>query len=168
MVYPNKNCFIKTERDILNRDKIHKRCIKRYQSITGDVLLLGVEMATISKRRRNEGGTKLRSWLRFRYRSETNLLIPELVKIEAKRTLLILHLRKIEAERTLFIPEIGKIEAKKMNWIEVKRTEAIFLKLLWSPWGRNRFQGIDSASLCPGGPVQQPYSSSVPSPLRLF
>ncbi len=22
---------------------------------------------------------------------------------------------------------------------------------------RNRFQGIDSASLCPGGPVQQPY-----------
>ncbi len=30
---------------------------------------------------------------------------------------------------------------------------------------RNRFQGIDSASLCPGGPVQQPYSSSVPNPL---
>ncbi len=33
---------------------------------------------------------------------------------------------------------------------------------------RNRFQGIDSASLFPGGPVQQPYSSSVPSPLKLF
>ncbi len=33
---------------------------------------------------------------------------------------------------------------------------------------RNLIQGIDSASLCPGGPVQQPYSSSVPSPLRLF
>jgi hypothetical protein len=31
----------------------------------------------------DEGGTKLLSWLRFRYRSETNLLIPELVKIEA-------------------------------------------------------------------------------------
>ena len=40
----------------------------------------------------NEGGMKLRSWLRFRYRSKTNLLIPELAKIEAKRTLLILHL----------------------------------------------------------------------------
>jgi hypothetical protein len=33
---------------------------------------------------------------------------------------------------------------------------------------RNRFQGIDFASLCPGWPVQQPYSNSVPSPLRLF
>ena len=54
--------------------------------------------------------------------------------------------------------------AKKTNLIEVKRTEAVFLKL--EP--RNRFQEIDSASLCPGGPVQQPYSSSVPSPLRLF
>jgi hypothetical protein len=30
---------------------------------------------------------------------------------------------------------------------------------------RNRFQGIDSPSLCHGGHVQQPYSSSVPSPL---
>jgi len=155
----------------------------------------------------NEGRTKLRSWLRFLYRIETNLLIPELVKIEAKRTLLILHLRKIEAKRILFIPqirkieaertlfipqigqieakrslfipqirkneaerslfipqigqieakrslfipqirkieaertrlipEIGKIEAKKTNLIEVKRTEAVFLKLLWST-------GIDS------------------------
>ncbi len=33
---------------------------------------------------------------------------------------------------------------------------------------RNRFQGTDSVSLCPGGPVQQPYSSLVPGPLRLF
>ncbi len=33
---------------------------------------------------------------------------------------------------------------------------------------RNRFQGIDSASLCPGRPVQQPYSNLVPSPLRLL
>ncbi len=29
-------------------------------------------------------------------------------------------------------------------------------------------EGIDSASLCPGGPVPEPYSSSVPSPFRLF
>ncbi len=49
---------------------------------------------------------------------------------------------KIEAEQTQLIPEIGKIEAKKMNWIEVKRTEAVFLKLLWSP-------GIDSKELIP-------------------
>jgi hypothetical protein len=34
--------------------------------------------------------------------------MPELVKIEAKRTLLILHLRKIEAKRILFIPQIRK------------------------------------------------------------
>ena len=47
--------------------------------------------------------------LRFRYRSETNLLIRELVKIEAERTLLILHLRKIEAKQILFIPKIRKI-----------------------------------------------------------
>jgi hypothetical protein len=32
----------------------------------------------------------------------------------------------MEAERTRLIPEIGKIEAKKTNWIEVKRTEAVF------------------------------------------
>jgi hypothetical protein len=31
---------------------------------------------------------------------------------------------------------------KKTNWIEVKRTEAVFLKLLWSP-------GIDSKELIP-------------------
>ncbi len=43
------------------------------------------------------------------------------------------ELKKIEAKRTQLIPEIGKIEAKKTNWIEVKRTEAVFLKLLWSP-----------------------------------
>ncbi len=127
---------------------------------------------------------KLRSWLRFRYRSETNLLIPELIKIEAKQTLLILHLRKIEAkrilfipqickieagqtlfilqtgqikakqslfipqirkneaERTLFIPEIGKIEEKKTNWIEVKRTEAVFLNF----YGAQE-AGIDSKEL---------------------
>jgi hypothetical protein len=46
-----------------------------------------------------------------------------------KRSLFIPQILKIEAERTWLIPEIGKIEAKKMNWIEVKRTEAEFLKL---------------------------------------
>ncbi len=40
------------------------------------------------------------------------------------------------------IPDIGKIEEKKTNWIEVKRTEAVFLKLLWSP-------GIHSKELIP-------------------
>ncbi len=40
------------------------------------------------------------------------------------------------------MPEIGKIEAKITNWIEVKRTEAVFLKLLWSP-------EIDSKKLIP-------------------
>jgi hypothetical protein len=36
-------------------------------------------------------------------------------------------------EQTRLIPEIGKIEAKKSNWIEVKRTKAVFLKLLECP-----------------------------------
>jgi hypothetical protein len=49
---------------------------------------------------------------------------------------------KIKAERTQLIPEIVKIEAKKTKWSEVKRTEAVFLKLLWSP-------GIDSKELIP-------------------
>jgi hypothetical protein len=31
---------------------------------------------------------------------------------------------------------------------------------------RDQFQGTDSASLCPGGPVTQPYSSSVPTLLQ--
>ncbi len=42
-----------------------------------------------------------------------HLLIPKLVKIEAKRTLLILHIRKIEVMRILFIPQIRKIEAER-------------------------------------------------------
>ncbi len=33
---------------------------------------------------------------------------------------------------------------------------------------RNPFQRIDSASLCPGGHEQRPYSSLVSGPLRLF
>ncbi len=37
------------------------------------------------------------------------------------------ELKKILAKRTRLIPEIGKIEVKKKNWIEVKRTEAVFL-----------------------------------------
>jgi hypothetical protein len=93
--------------------------------------------------------------------------------MEAKRSLIIPQIRKIEVERTRLTPEIGKIEAKKMNWIKVKRTEAVFLKLLWSPGinskelippayalvgqslyflmfikPRNRFQGMNSAGLC--------------------
>jgi hypothetical protein len=108
------------------------------------------------QRYRNKGGTKLGSCLRFRYRSETNLLISELVKIEAKRILIIPQIRKIEAERTLFIPQIGKSEAKKTNWIEVKQTEVVFFYTFMEP--RNQFRGIDSLSLCPGRPVQQPYS----------
>jgi hypothetical protein len=62
--------------------------------------------------------------------------------MEAKRSLFIPQIRKTEAERTRLIPEIGKIEAKKTNLIEVKRPEAVFLKLLWSP-------GIDSQELIP-------------------
>jgi hypothetical protein len=60
----------------------------------------------------------------------------------SKRSLFIPQIRKIEAERIGLIPEIGKIEAEKTNWIEVKRTEAVFLKLLWSP-------GIDSKEWIP-------------------
>ncbi len=45
------------------------------------------------------------------------LLIPALVKIEAKQTLLILHLRKIEAKRNLFIPQIRKIAAERTLFI---------------------------------------------------
>jgi hypothetical protein len=70
------------------------------------------------------------------------MFIPQIRKNEAKRSLFIPQIQKIEAERTPLIPEIGKIEAKKTNWIDVKRTEAVFLKLLWSP-------GIDSKELIP-------------------
>jgi hypothetical protein len=59
------------------------------------------------------------------------LFIPQIGQIEAKRSLFIPQIRKNEAKQTRLIPEIGKIEAKKTNWIEVKRTEAVFLKLLW-------------------------------------
>jgi hypothetical protein len=71
-----------------------------------------------------------------------SLFIPQIRKNEAKRSLFIPQIRKIEAERTQLIPEIGKIEAKKTNWIEVKRREAVFLKLL-------RSSGIDSKELIP-------------------
>jgi hypothetical protein len=74
--------------------------------------------------------------------AERTLFIPHIWKIKAKQSLFIPQIRKIETERTRLIPEIGKIEAKKTNWIEVKRTEAVFLKLLWSP-------GIDSKELIP-------------------
>ncbi len=74
--------------------------------------------------------------------AEWTLFIPINGKIEAKQSLFIPQIRKIEAERTLLLPEIGKIQAKKTNWIKVKGTEAVFLKLLWSP-------GIDSKDLIP-------------------
>jgi hypothetical protein len=75
--------------------------------------------------RSNVNGTKLRSWLRFLYQSKTNLLIPELVKIEAKRTLLILHHRKIEAKRILFIPQIRKIETERTLFCQqIRKIEA--------------------------------------------
>ncbi len=70
------------------------------------------------------------------------LFIPQIGKIEAKRSLFIPLIQKIEAELTRLIPEIGKMEAKKTYWIEVKRTEAVFLKLLWSP-------AFDSKELIP-------------------
>ncbi len=53
----------------------------------------------------------------------------------------------------------NELDLSKTNWGGIFKT---FME------PRNQFQGIESASLCPGGPVQQPYSSSVPSPLRLF
>jgi hypothetical protein len=70
------------------------------------------------------------------------LFIPQIGKIEAKQSLFIQELKKIEAKRTRLIPEIGKIIANKTNWIQVKRTEAVFLEHLWSP-------GIDSKELIP-------------------
>jgi hypothetical protein len=70
-------------------------------------------------------------------RWKRSLFIPQIQKKEAKRSTFIPQIQKIEVERTRLIPEIGKIEAKKTNWIEVKRREAVFLKLLRSP-------GIDS------------------------
>ncbi len=86
------------------------------------------------------------------------MLIPKIRKNEAERSLFIPQIRKIEAEQTRLIPEIGKIEAKKTNWIEVKRTEAVFLKLLWSP-------GIDSVSVSRGvadSPYRQVGESATP------
>jgi hypothetical protein len=82
------------------------------------------------------------------------LFIPQTQKIEAQRTLFFSQIGKIEAKSvystnlkdgsgaTQLIPEIGKIEAKKKNWMEVKRTEAVFFKLLRSP-------GIHSKELIP-------------------
>jgi hypothetical protein len=78
-------------------------------------------MTTISKQRRNEASI-LTS---FRYRSETNLLIPELGKSEAKQIMFIPQIRKIEAGRTLFIPQIGQIEEKRSLFIQqIRKNEA--------------------------------------------
>ncbi len=64
--------------------------------------------------------------------------------------------------------------SKKTNWIEVKRTEAVFLKLLWSP-------GMDSKELippayslaCPYNPILTQFlalldCSKVPAPCLYF
>jgi hypothetical protein len=97
--------------------------------------------------------------------AERTLFIPQIGKIEAKRSLFIPQIRKIEAEQIRLIPEIGKIKAKKMNWIKVKRTEAVFLKLLWSP-------GIDSKELIPPAyALAGLYNSPIPASIlstRLF
>jgi hypothetical protein len=79
--------------------------------------------------------------------AEQTLFIPKIGKSKARRSLFNIQIRKIKAERTLFIPQIGKtkekrslfipqirkieakigkIEVKKMNRIEVKRTEEYF------------------------------------------
>ncbi len=116
------------------------------------------------------------------------MFIPQIGQIEAKRSLFNPQIQKNEAERTLFIPT-DRSEAKSVystnskeqreansaysrnrqdpsekNELDRSKTNrgGIF-KTFMEP--RNRFQGIDSTSLCPGGPVQQPYSSSVPSPI---
>jgi hypothetical protein len=75
--------------------------------------------------------------------AKRTLLIPCNRKIKGNQSLLIQELKKIEGKRTRFILEIGKIEEKKKtNWIKGKRTESVFLKLLWS-------SGIDSKELIP-------------------
>jgi hypothetical protein len=95
--------------------------------------------------------------------SEQTLFIPQIGKIEAKQSLFIPQIRKIEAAQTRLIQEIVKIEAKKMNWIEVKQTEAVFLKHLWSP-------RIDSKQLIPpayalAGPCNNPIPARFLVPL---
>ncbi len=77
----------------------------------------------------------------------------------------------IEAKQTQLIPEIGKIEAKKNKLDRSKTNRGSIFKTFMEP--RNQFQGIDSVSLCPGGPepifvpfntfisISQFYNSSV-------
>ncbi len=101
-----------------------------------------------------------------RIEAKGSLFIPQIRKNEAKWSLFIPQIWKIGGEQTRIIPEIGKIEAKKNELDLSKTNRGGILKTFMEP--RNRIKGIDSASLFPGGPVQQPYSSSVPSPLRLF
>ncbi len=91
-------------------------------------------MATISE-------TKVERQIR-KIEAERTLFIPQIGNIEGKQSLFIPQIWKFEVEWTWLIPEIGKIEMKKTNWIKVKRTEAVFLKLLWSP-------GINSKELIP-------------------
>ncbi len=105
--------------------------LKKSQSLTGKLIV----MATILKRRRNEASIlasfsiskrKKPAYSRTcKDRSEANLLIVHLRKIEEKRILFIPQIWKIEAERTLFIPQIGKIEAKRSLFIpQIRKIEA--------------------------------------------
>jgi hypothetical protein len=89
------------------------------------------------------------------------LFIPQVEKIKAKRNLFIQELKKIEAKQTRLIPEIGKIKAKKNELDGSKTNRGSIFKTFMEP--RNRFQGIDSASLCPGR-----LKPIFPSPLILF
>ncbi len=89
--------------------------------------------------------------------AERTLFIPQIGKDEVKQSLFIPQIRKIEAELTRLITEIGKIEAKKTNWIEVKQTEAVYLKLLWSP-------GIDFKELIlPAYALSGLYNNPIPA-----
>ncbi len=58
---------------------------------------------------------------------ETNLLIPELVKIEAKRTVLILHLRKSES---FFFKNLkGRSSANSVystNWTDRSKVKSVY------------------------------------------
>jgi hypothetical protein len=64
-------------------------------------------------------------------------------------SLFIQELKKIDAKRTGLIPERGKIEAKKNEQDQSKTDRGGIFKTFMEP--KNRFQGNDSASLCPGG-----------------
>jgi hypothetical protein len=90
------------------------------------------------------------------------VFIAQIVKIEAKS---FYSTNSKDQSRANLSYSRNRQDRSEKNERSKTNRDGIF-KTFMEP--RNRFQGIDSASLCPGGPVQQPYSSSVPSPLRLF